>query len=362
MTLTREQQKEVFAHIFHNVFNQTTEKEQAHLERALVAQGINTVYDMLAMSDNAIESVRYVSGGDTINGKTLVLGHQGLIRVFKAFMKTKPVPNGKEAWEDISKDDFDAYRVNPDHFAVAVPTILSGNSAGNAVQSKRTPVDEFKRGIKRDASQFPVFKDEAKWDLFQRSMLATAPSQGVENTLDASYKPTTVDDIALFEEQQKFMYAVLVKSLQTDFGKTCVRKHQEKGNAQLAFKELSEEMNTSTRASMEASNYMSYITSTRIDDGTWKGTATSYILHWQEQNRLYEAITDRKKHLSSELKKTLLENAVHPMEELRRIKISEDEARTRGQTTYSYVQYCTLLRSAAESYDAKHIKPSRTST
>ncbi len=182
MTLTREQQREVFAHIFHNVFNQTTEKEQAHLERALVAQGINTVYDMLAMSDNAIESVRYVSGGDTINGKTLVLGHQGLIRVFKAFMKTKPVPNGKEAWEAVSKDDFDAYRVNPDHFAVAAPTMLSSNNAGNAVQSKRTPVDEFKRGIKRDASQFPVFKDEAKWDLFQRSMLATARSQGVENT------------------------------------------------------------------------------------------------------------------------------------------------------------------------------------
>ena len=50
--------------------------------------------------------------------------------------------------------------------------------------------------------------------------------------LDPNYIPTTVEDIQLFDEKQKFMYAVFEKTLLTDKGKALVHQHQQSFDAQ----------------------------------------------------------------------------------------------------------------------------------
>ena len=79
------------------------------------------------------------------------------------------------------------------------------------------------------------------------------------------------------------MYVVFEKTLLTDKGKALVRQHQHSFDAQRIYKELSVYATQSTKASMNASSLLLYITSTNLGDGKWKGTTHTFILHWQEQ-------------------------------------------------------------------------------
>jgi hypothetical protein len=51
-------------------------------------------------------------------------------------------------------------------------------------------------------------------------------AQDVTNVLDETYVPTTVDDITLFSEKQKFVYAILESQVQTNCGKAIIRDHE----------------------------------------------------------------------------------------------------------------------------------------
>jgi hypothetical protein len=84
------------------------------------------------------------------------------------------------------------------------------------------PISTFKKGIKRDATLFIPYKDEKHCDVWRRSTLAQARAQGVEEIMDATYSPSTMDEKALFMEKQKYMYAVFECTLQTDQGKALV--------------------------------------------------------------------------------------------------------------------------------------------
>ena len=116
----------------------------------------------------------------------------------------------------------------------------------------------------------------------------------------------------LFEAKQRYMYAVFKRVLQTDKGKALVRSNEATSDARLIFAELCHDALCSTRASIDSSRLLSYITSVRIGDDMWNGTSHSFILHWQEQVRLYESLVDAASHFSSEQKMHMLQNAVHP--------------------------------------------------
>ena len=91
-----------------------------------------------------------------------------------------------------------------------------------------------------------------------------------------------MEEIQLFDEKQKFMYAVFEKTLLTDKGKALVCQYQHSFDAQKIFKELSASTMQLTKASMNASSLLSYITSTTFGDGEWKGSTHAFILHWQD--------------------------------------------------------------------------------
>ena len=75
------------------------------------------------------------------------------------------------------------------------------------------------------------------------------------------------------------MFVVFDKTLLTDKGRALVRRYQKTYNAQQIYKELLDYAMQSTKASMDASTLLSYITSARLGDGNWKGTTHTFILY-----------------------------------------------------------------------------------
>ena len=90
-----------------------------------------------------------------------------------------------------------------------------------------------------------------------------------------------------------------------------------------------------------ATELLSYITTATFGKNTWNGTTTSFVLHWEEQVRLYERYVPPTSHLGTELKRTLLQNAVNGITDLRQVKLNADQL-VQAQHTHtglSYLQY-----------------------
>lgn len=154
----------------------------------------------------------------------------------------------------------------------------------------------------------------------------------------------------LFLEQQKFMYAVFEKTLLTDKGKALVRAYQHTFDAQSIYKELSAYAMNSTKAALQASSLLSYITTVTLGDGSWKGTTHAFILHWQDQVRKYHDMNPQNL-ISPDLQCTMLQNAVHPIAELRQVKLNAAQLKTFTGRDLNYDEYRSLLLSAAQQYD-----------
>jgi hypothetical protein len=114
----------------------------------------------------------------------------------------------------------------------------------------------------------------------------------------------------LFQEKQKFLYAVLESKVEKAKGKAIIRKHESTFDAQKAYAELQNHHLTSTKALLSSVKILGYITSAKIGDGSWHGTAENFILNWQESIRLYERLTPTSSHFSDEQKLIMLQTAV----------------------------------------------------
>ena len=83
----------------------------------------------------------------------------------------------------------------------------------------------FKKGIKREIAAYPSLKDERYFDGFKRSLFIVAKNECSE-VLDPKYTPgSEPEEQELFEAKQTFMFSVFNANLQTDMGKTIVRRH-----------------------------------------------------------------------------------------------------------------------------------------
>jgi len=89
-------------------------------------------------------------------------------------------------------------------------------------RSARDPLTEFKKGIKRDPSLFPILKDEKQWDTWRHSTVALACAQDMVEVLNPAYHPSDAEQTLLFTEKQKYMYAVFERTLLTDQDKAYV--------------------------------------------------------------------------------------------------------------------------------------------
>jgi type II secretory pathway pseudopilin PulG len=198
---------------------------------------------------------------------------------------------------------------------------------------------------------YPLLKHDHQFDTWNRETKAVANTQGISNVLDPKYAPTAIDTIALFKEQKIFMFAVFNKILLTDQGKKIVRAHELDSNAQVIYEELRDYSLESTRSSLDASKLLTHITSSRIDDGHWRGTTHGYLLHWQDQVRKYHTMVPKSDNFHDNQLRTMIQNAIKTQTALQVVQSQANQFKVQNGKDLSYHEYCALLESAAVAYD-----------
>ena len=150
------------------------------------------------------------------------------------------------------------------------------------------------------------------------------------------------------------MFSVFNANLQTGMGKTIVRRHLASTDAQAVWKELSEHMRTSSKGASEKRRLTQYVTNTVLDDNV-KGTTEQFVLHFNEQFRQLEKISEDSEKLPPTVKLTLMQTAVMSINDLRIVEtLDEFQSTTYGHGSSPFLFYDTyydLLINACVRYD-----------
>jgi hypothetical protein len=143
--------------------------------------------------------------------------------------------------------------------------------------------------------------------------------------------------------------------VKTANGRAISHEDESAFDAQKAYAELHEHHLKSTKASLSSVKILGYITSAKIGDGSWHGTAENFILNWQEQIRLYERhLTPSSGHFSDEQNLTMLQTTVYPLQEPCQVKATAAMHKVHTQKDIEYDVYSSLLLSTASDSDSKH--------
>ena len=174
--------------------------------------------------------------------------------------------------------------------------------------------------------------------------------------LDPSYSPGhSPEEKELFEAKQVFMYKVFNETLQTDMGRTTVRKYLRSTDAQAVWKEYSDYMTTSSKGASEKRKLTHYVTNTVLDN-QFRGTTQQFVLHFNEQFRRLDELTDLSQRMPDSIKMALLQNAVKDIPQLSIVEtLDEYTSTTSGDGSFThlnYLSYYNLLINACVRYDA----------
>ena len=189
-----------------------------------------------------------------------------------------------------------------------------------------SPVETFRRYFKHEPTLFPSFKDQALWDNWNHNAVATSWTQDVEDIFHEAYLSSNPDEISLFNKK-KYIYSVFDKILLTDQEKKIVRKHEADKDAQKVYAKLSTLAVKHTKDLLNSSELLTYITPARLGNGYYTSTTGSFIINFNDQNRIYETLVDISDHLSGVQKRTMLENIVGPIPYLKYAKNQSDQSK-----------------------------------
>ena len=120
------------------------------------------------------------------------------------------------------------------------------------------------------------------------------------------------------------MYNVFNKVLQSDMGKTIVRRrHVPTLYVQTVWKEFESHMFTSSKG-LNGRNRLHAYVSTTAYDRSWNGTTEQFVLHFHEQFRQLDELTPLDEQLPHSVRLTLLQTAVRSAPELRIVGTMEE--------------------------------------
>jgi hypothetical protein len=167
MVLTRNEAKSTFAHVMDNVLGR---KDGSALKASLVDEGIDDIFLLMSLDEGIIDGLKFKDQADGDTLKPIRLSDKMLLKCFLHFITNKDLegnPINDHDWTKVTQEEFDEFRISPSYIATRTPNALSlpatrktgPNTSPNP--SSYSPADIFRRGIKKDASLFPVLKDES---------------------------------------------------------------------------------------------------------------------------------------------------------------------------------------------------------
>ena len=156
------------------------------------------------------------------------------------------------------------------HEPSKLKTGFSGESKHQTPSESQTALNNFKKGTKRDASVYPIFRNDKHYDTFQRSFLANLKAQGLYDVADPDHDPENGEtyEKELFKRKQYFVYSVLVTSLQTEKGRELVKEFE--GDASSIILKLHHYHTKSNVAQHDIITLTTDITNLTLNE-SWKG-------------------------------------------------------------------------------------------
>ena len=221
----------------------------------------------------------------------------------------------------------------------------------------KTALNNFKKGTKRDASVYPIFKNDKYYDTFQRSFLANLKAQGLYDVADPDHDPESGDiyEQELFQGKQSIVYSVLVASLQTEKGRELVKEFE--GDARSIILKLHHYHTKSNVAQHDIITLTTEINNLTLND-SWKGTVRQFLSHFKENLRLLDGLVPVSDQLPEITRLTFLQRAVQQNHDLRQIHVMDSVWRFKTDSTeaLTFDTYYNLLWDAAHQYDLHQTK------
>ena len=243
------------------------------------------------------------------------------------------------------------------HEPSKLKTSFSGESKHQTPSESQTALNNFKKGTKRDASVYPIFKNDKYYDTFQRSFLANVKAQGLYDVADPDHDPENGDtyEKELFKRKQSFVYSVLVTSLQTEKGRELVKEFE--GDARSIILQLHHYHTKSNVAQHDIITLTTDVTNLTLND-SWKGTVRQFLSHFKEKLRLLDSLVPVSDQLPETTTITFLQRAVQQNHDLRQIHVMDSVWRFKTDSTdaLTFDTYYDLLWDAAHQYDLHQVK------
>lgn len=212
MPITRQAQATIFLHFMDNIVTDNADKEFA---ATMAYEGCFTLPDILSIPHGDLGTLHFKDAdGDPQPAPRFVRSNVVALQGFVHQRQLDGQPLDDSNWMDVTKEEFDSYRLSDAFIQYSqnvgrpFPTTVPSFASANRPTSSRSPAEEFRRGIKRDPTLFPVLKDEKQWDTWKRNTLAQAHAQNIQLVFDKNYVPPTQEDKDLFKEQQKYVYSI----------------------------------------------------------------------------------------------------------------------------------------------------------
>ena len=138
-------------------------------------------------------------------------------------------------------------------------------------------------------------------------------------------------------------------------GRTKIRKYLKTTDAQAVCKEYSEYMTISSKGASEKRKLTHYVTNTVLDS-QFGATTQQFVLHFNEQLRRLDELTDLSERMPDSIKMALLQNAVKDTPQLSIVEtLDEYTSTTSGDGSFTHLNYSSyynLLINACVRYDA----------
>jgi hypothetical protein len=265
--------------------------------------------------------------------------------------------------------DLDIFKITYDEFMAFSRRYMAGqvaliplSPAPHAYASSTDPVALFTKSIKWEPKDFPVIKSLNQWDSVKHAVTAMATVQSIVEVLDHTYVPPAGDK-PLFDLKNSYWYKVLVDIIQ-ESSLCAIVNVDPVGDGQTVWTNIVTEAETSTTARISSQSLTAYLTTSKIRDGSWCGTDTVYLNHWNEQMRKlveYSPTTP----MTDDFKLSLLKNAVKDAPHLASVESAYDVTTQLGSSApgaINYNGYMEVLLSAAQNHDAKISPTTRSQT
>jgi hypothetical protein len=184
-------------------------KTKSHTYKVLREYDLTSAYDIISMDDATLDSLV----ADEVDDKNVVTNkdkpiptyNKSMIRILGNFCRFKQAEfGGKLTVKDIMGldiDEWSQYRVGSPMIKIGSNIPATNTSSTTVIPSE---VKEFRKGMIRDANQYPVLKGDRNFDNWRRKVMILARTHQVSDvfTTDPKYVPISSEDVWLFEEKQ----------------------------------------------------------------------------------------------------------------------------------------------------------------